>query len=149
MTRNERSKLTTVVETYFADLGRVRASGGATGERSSYGPLANLLNAVGLTLKPKVFCVGELADQGAGHPDFGLYAAKQLQKGRPRQGQVPERGVVEVKSAGDDAWLTADSDQVSRYWGRYRLVLVTNTRDFVLLGGDARRAARRSWRPSG
>ena len=65
------TKLTTVVETYFADLGRVRASGGATGERSSYGPLANLLNAVGATLKPKVFCVGELADQGAGHPDFG------------------------------------------------------------------------------
>ena len=111
-------------------------SGGGTGERSSYGPLANLLNAVGATLKPKVFCVGELADQGAGHPDFGLYAAKQLQKGRPRQGQVPERGVVEVKSVGDDAWLTADGDQVSRYWGRYRLVLVTNTRDFVLLGGD-------------
>ena len=131
------TKLTTVVETYFADLGRVRASGGATGERSSYGPLANLLNAVGLTLKPKVFCVGELADQGAGHPDFGLYAAKQLQKGRPRQGQVPERGVVEVKSAGDDAWLTTDGDQVSRYWRRYRLVLVTNTRDFVLLGEDA------------
>ena len=131
------TKLTTVVETYFADLGRVRASGGATGERSSYGPLANLLNAVGLTLKPKVFCVGELADQGVGHPDFGLYAAKQLQKGRPRQGQVPERGVVEVKSAGDDAWLTTDGDQVSRYWRRYRLVLVTNTRDFVLLGEDA------------
>ena len=30
----------------------------------------------------------------------------------------------------DDAWLTAESDQVSRYWERYRLVLVTNTRDF-------------------
>ncbi len=131
------TRLTTVVETYFADLGRVRASGGATGERSSYGPLANLLNAVGATLKPKVFCVGELADQGAGHPDFGLYAAKQVQKGRPRQGQAPERGVVEVKSAGDDAWLTSEGGQASRYWGRYRLVLVTNTRDFVLLGEDA------------
>ena len=136
MTRTN-TKLTTVVETYFADLGRVRASGGATAERSSYGPLANLLNAVGVTLKPKVFCVGELADQGAGHPDFGLYAAKQLQKGRPRQGQVPERGVVEVKSAGDDAWLTSEGGQASRYWRRYRLVLVTNTRDFVLLGEDA------------
>ena len=131
------TKLTAAVETYFADLGRVRASGGATGERSSYGPLANLLNAAGATLRPKVFCVGELADQGAGHPDFGLYAAKQVQKGQPREGQTPERGVVEVKSAGDDAWLTADGDQVSRYWGRYRLVLVTNTRDFVLVGKDA------------
>ena len=134
---NTTTALTVAGETYFADLGRVRASGGATGERSSYGPLANLLNAVGATLAPKVFCVGELADQGAGHPDFGLYAAKQVQQGRPREGQVPERGVVEVKAAGDDAWLTAAGDQVSRYWGRYRLVLVTNTRDFVLVGEDA------------
>ena len=130
------TRLTAAVEAYFTDLARVRASGGATGERSSYGPLANLLNAVGAALKPKVFCVGELADQGAGHPDFGLYAAKQVQKGRPREGQMPERGVVEVKAAEDDAWLTADSAQVSRYWGRYRLVLVTNTRDFVLVGED-------------
>ena len=92
---------------------------------------------MGATLAPPVFCVGELADQGAGHPDFGLYAAKQVQQGRPREGQVPERGVVEVKAAGDDAWLTAAGDQVSRYWERYRLVLVTNTRDFVLVGEDA------------
>ena len=131
------TKLTAAVETYLADLQRVRASGGATGERSSYGPLATLLNAIGATLKPKVFCVGELADQGAGHPDFGLYAAKQVQKGQPKQGQVPEGGVVEVKAADDDAWLTAAGDQVSRYWDRYRLVLVTNTRDFVLVGEDA------------
>ena len=129
-------KLTTAVETYFVDLGRVRASGGATGERSSYPVLANLLNAVGATLKPKVFCVVELADQGAGHPDIGLYSAKQLQKGSRQEGQTPEHGVVEVKSAEDNAWLTADGPQVSRYWGRYRLVLVTNTREFVLLGED-------------
>ena len=130
------TKLAAAVEVYFADLGRMRASGGATGERSSYGPLANVLNAVGAALKPKVFCVGELADQGAGHPDFGLYTARQVQKGQPREGQTPERGVVEVKAADDDAWLTASGDQVSRYWGRYRLVLVTNTRDFVLVGED-------------
>ena len=136
MTTKTTTRLTTAVETYLADLQRIRASGGATGERSSYGPLANLLNAIGATLKPKVFCVGELADQGAGHPDFGLYAAKQVQKGQPKQGQVPEGGVVEVKAADDDAWLTAAGDQVSRYWDRYRLVLVTNTRDFVLMGED-------------
>ena len=131
------TKLTTAVEEYFADLRRIRASGGATGERSFYPALTNLLNAVGSALRPQVFCVGELAEQGAGHPDFGLYTRRQVQRGTPRAGQVPERGVVEVKPAGDDAWLTADSDQVSRYWGRYRLVLVTNTRDFVLVGEDA------------
>ena len=131
------TRLTAAVETYLGDLRQVRASGGATGERSSYGPLEKLLNAVGNTLKPKVFCVGELADQGAGHPDFGLYAAKQVQRGQPKQGQTPERGVVEVKGADDDAFLTAAGEQVSRYWTRYRLVLVTNTRDFVLIGEDA------------
>ena len=129
-------KLTTAVETYLDDLRRVRASGGSTGERSSYGPLANLLNAVGATLKPKVFCVGELADQGAGHPDFGLYTAKQVQRGRPREGQAPERGVVEVKSSHEDIEAPAVREQVTRYWGRYRLVLVTNLRGFGLVGPD-------------
>ena len=97
------AKLAAAVEAYFAELRRVRASGGATGERSSYGPLAGLLNAVGATLKPKVFCVQELADQGAGHPDFGLYTARQVQRGQPREGQTPERGIVEVKAVDDDA----------------------------------------------
>ena len=62
----------------------------------------------------------------------------------------PERGVVEVKGVGDDAWLTAESDQVSRYWDRYRLVLVTNLRDFVLVGadGEGRAGQARSLPPS-
>ena len=51
--------LTTAVEGYFTDLHRVRASGGGTGERSYYPALANLIGAVGRTLKPKVFCVLE------------------------------------------------------------------------------------------
>ena len=131
------TKLATAVETCFADLGLIRASGGATGEQSSYGPLANLLNAVGATLRPKVFCVGELADQGAGHPDFGLYTAKQVQRGRPREGQVPERGVVEVKSTGEHLGAVGVREQVARYWGRYGLVLVTNLREFALVGPDA------------
>ena len=131
------AKLTTAVEAYLTDLRRIRASGGATGERSSYGPLANLLSAVGSTLRPKVFCVTELANQGAGHPDFGLYTARQVQRGRAREGQVPERGVVEVKSAQEDTQATVVRDQVSRYWARYRLVLVTNLREFRLIGPDS------------
>ena len=49
-------KLTAAAEGYFADLRRVRASGGATKERSLYGPLDDLLTAVGATVRPKVFC---------------------------------------------------------------------------------------------
>ena len=130
------SKLTQAVEAYFTELRQVRGSGGATNERSLYVPLANLLNAVGGALRPKVFCVQELADQGVGHPDFGLYATQQVQKGKPKSGQKPERGVIEVKPVEDDAWLIANSDQVAGYWQGYRQVLVTNARDFVLVGED-------------
>ncbi|MDE0098792.1 MAG: N-6 DNA methylase [Truepera sp.] len=133
-------KLAKALEAYFTELRQIRASGGATGERSYYPVLSNLLNAVGATLKPKVLCIGELADSGAGHPDFGLFAARQLQsrrsRDRPHQ-QLPERGVVELKPLSDDVWLAAASDQISRYQERYRLVLVTNSRDFVLVGKDA------------
>ena len=132
-----RQTLTAVAEKYFSDLRSLAESGGATAELSSHFPLHNLLQAIGATLKPKIFCVGELADHGAGHPDFGLYTVRQVKAGKPRQGQMPERGVVEAKPSSDDAWLTADSNQVSDYWNRYRLVLVTNSRDFVLVGEDA------------
>ena len=100
------------VEEYLTDLRRIRATGGGTGELSYYPPLSNLLNAVGGSLRPKVHCVSQLAQQGAGHPDFGLYAVKQLSKGQPKQDQTPEGGVMEVKPAHDDAWLTADRDWV-------------------------------------
>ena len=49
------------VEAYFTELRLIRSSGGATDERSLYVPLANLLNAVGGVLSPKVFCVQDLA----------------------------------------------------------------------------------------
>ena len=130
-------RLTAAAEEYFTGLRRIRASGGATGERSSYAPLAALLDAAGATLKPRVFCVGELADQGSGHPDFGLYTARQVQRGRPRPGQAPERGVVEVKPAADDPQAPAVREQAARYWARYRLVLVTNLREFTLIGPSA------------
>ena len=115
---------------------RTRATGAGTGELSYYPALSNLLRTVGGLLKPKVWPVGNLTDQGAGHPDFGLYAARQMQKGVPRKGQIPERGVVEVKPVWEDVRVTAVGEQVSRYWGRYRLVLVTNFRDFVFVGED-------------
>ena len=133
-----RTKFEQAAEEYFVDLRRIRGSGGSTGERSLYSALSQLLNAVGGGLRPKVFCVQEMADQGSGHPDFGLYTQSQVQKGKSKSGQKPERGVIEVKSVEDDAWLTATGEQVAGYWQSYRRVLVTNARDFVLVGEDAK-----------
>lgn len=110
------TKLKSIVETYLEDIRRISASGGATGELSTYPALNGLFNAIGATLRPRVFSVQELANQGVGHPDFGLYAASQVQRGSPRQGQVPACGVVEVKPPGDDAWLTAESDKLSHIY---------------------------------
>jgi SAM-dependent methyltransferase len=135
-------KLAGIVEKYFAAVRDVHRLGAGTKERSYYPALAELLNALGQELKPKVLCLSDLGNTGAGHPDFGLFAANQVQKGEPRPGQTPERGVIEVKSAGDDAWLTADTAQVSKYFGAYRLVIVTNIRDFLIIGeGPDGRAA--------
>lgn len=47
-----------IVADYLAGLARIRGTGAARKETSYYGPLENLLNAVGQGLKPKVHCVG-------------------------------------------------------------------------------------------
>jgi hypothetical protein len=121
---------------YFADLRDKRGLGAGTPERSYYPAVARLLDAIGQQLKPAVLCLSDLGNTGSGQPDFGLYVAHQVQKGEPRKGQMPERGVIEMKSPKDDAWLTADTKQVSKYWKAYGLVIVTNLRDFVILGKD-------------
>ncbi len=140
-----------LVETYLRELATIRSSGAAVPETSCYGPLANLLNELGKTLKPKVRCIINLANRGAGLPDGGLFTPDQFQKSsdaEPIQGQNPARGVIEVKPTKDDAWLVAGSRQVSKYWGKYRQVLVTNYRDFVLLGvgSDGKAAKLESFR---
>lgn len=127
-------KLVSVVERYFARLRDEHGLGAGTKERSYYPALADLLNSIGHDLKPRVLCISDLANSGAGHPDFGLYAANQVQKGEPRKGQLPERGVIELKGVADDTWLTADTKQVSKYFGAYRLVIVSNLRDFLIIG---------------
>lgn len=127
------------VEQYLKALYEIHRTGGATAETSYYAALETLLNEVGAKLKPKVRAVSQLANTGAGSPDFGLYTANQFPKAKddkPIEGAPPERGVVEVKGWADDSFVTARTEQVSKYWKRYGLVLVTNYRDFVLIGRD-------------
>jgi hypothetical protein len=124
---------------YLRELRDIRSSGANVPETSFYGPLANLLNAVGRTLKPRVRCIINPRNQGAGIPDGGFFTADQLPRNRELDlhAQLPARGVMEVKGTSDDAWHTAQSAQVARYLGTYGQVLVTNYRDFILLGWDA------------
>jgi hypothetical protein len=129
----------TPLENYLREFREIRATGAGVEEESYYHPLATLFNELGKKLKPKVKCVLQLANRGAGKPDGGLFTADQYENphdARPLPGQLPARGAIEVKPTKDDAWVTAEARQVTKYWNRYRQVLVTNYRDFVLVGQD-------------
>lgn len=126
------------VETYFRELRDLHSSGEAVPETTYYSTLWNLLNEIGKSLKPRVRCVPTPKNRGAGIPDAGLFTPEQFRRSaEPIEGQIPSRGVIEVKPVRDNAWVTADGKQVSRYWQRYRQVLVTNYRDFILIGQDS------------
>jgi hypothetical protein len=128
------------LETYLTSLREIRSSGEAVDETSYYGALETILNEIGKSLKPRVRCILQLKNRGAGMPDVGLFTDDQLKKPKGEEKsppQNPARGVIKIKPTSDDAWITASGEQVSRYWGKYRQVLVTNYRDFVFVGQDA------------
>jgi hypothetical protein len=130
--------LTDPLATYLADCRNRRGTGATTPETRLYSPLEALLTAAGAKLKPRILCFMNLKNQGAGMPDGGLFAKDQIPRGadEPRTGQVPARGVIECKPPKADVVAIADTRQVSEYWDRYTQVLVTNYREFLLIGRD-------------
>ena len=58
---------------YLNDMRAIKASGHGTAETSYYGPLATLMNAAGDKLRPRVLCVMQGRDIGAGLPDVMLW----------------------------------------------------------------------------
>jgi hypothetical protein len=120
---------------YIGEMRHIRRSGEATDETSYYAALANLLNAVGETLQPKVHCVLTPKNRGAGIPDGALFLknrARAADVDESAESRAPERGVVEVKGPGRELRRIAKSTQVKRYLDRYGQVLVTNYREFAL-----------------
>ena len=133
--------MATLLEAYLGKIKQIRSLGAATEELTYYEALQETLNTLGSKCKPKVFCIGQLKDMGAGHPDFGLYTANQLRKATlrdPVPDQLPERGVIEVKGVNESVGLVGETAQIGKYWERYGLVLITNYRSFRLIGRDAR-----------
>lgn len=114
----------------------VHSTSGGTKETSYYTALNNLLDGVGHSLKPKVRCVMQLKNLGAGNPDGGLFTPDQFDRktGEAKDLGKPSRGVIEVKAPAEPVDDTATTAQITKYWDRYKLVLVTNLRDWLLLG---------------
>jgi hypothetical protein len=125
------------LKTYLTTLREDRQHG--TKETSSYGALQTLCDEVGKKLKPRVRCIAQLKNRGAGQPDGGFFTADQFQEGVPDifAAQSPARGAIEVKSTGEAVTDIALSKQATQYLERYGLLLVTNYRDFRLVRWDA------------
>jgi Type ISP C-terminal specificity domain/N-6 DNA Methylase len=127
------------LEQFLQDAYEIHSSRAAVDETPYYGALETLFNEVGKTLKPRVRCIIHIKNKGAGLPDGGLFTAEQFDRKsahEPREGQLPSRGAIEVKPPSDDAKQVAQDEQVTRYLSRYRQVLVTNLREFILVGHD-------------
>ena len=126
-----------IVRTYLSAVGDIHATGAASPETSYYPALANLLNAVGDALKPKVRCVMNLKNLGNGMPDGGLFTADQLARRTVdavvQAGQLPARGAIEVKGAKAMLDVLATSDQVAGYLKTYGIVLIANLRQFAVV----------------
>jgi hypothetical protein len=131
-----------LIERYLADMGEVRGTRSNVPETSFYPALERLLSDIGKNLSPKVRCVINLTNRGAGLPDGGLFSSDQFRrktrdedaKENPFLVQNPSRGVIEAKPPGEDVLRVAGTEQVERYWKRYGMVLVTNFRAFALIG---------------
>ena len=67
--------VTQIVASFFERVRTTRALGAVTPETSYYEAVKSLMDAIGATLFPHVYCLSQLANIGAGSPDFGLYAA--------------------------------------------------------------------------
>ncbi len=125
---------------YFRNLQEIHSSQAAVKETSYYGTLETLLNEIGKTLKPRVRCIINLRNQGAGLPDGGLFNVNQFPKNKelePFTAVFPERGAIEIKGTKEDIKKIAASEQVQKYWQKYGQVLVTNYRDFLLIGRNS------------
>ncbi|MBD2289810.1 N-6 DNA methylase [Microcystis wesenbergii FACHB-1317] len=125
---------------YFRNLHEIHSSQAAVKETSYYGTLETLLNEIGKTLKLRVRCIINLRNQGAGLPDGGLFNVDQFPKNQelePFTAIFPERGAIEIKGTKEDVKKIAASEQVQKYWQKYGQVLVTNYRDFLLIGRNS------------
>jgi len=129
------------IATYLAQIQLTRATKANTPETSFYPALKGLLDAVGSRLSPKVVCVMNLRNAGAGLPDGGLFGVDQLgvtdfstDRGTNEAlHSIPSRGAIEVKGLSKTLAVLAASEQVTRYGNRYRHVLITNLREFWLI----------------
>jgi hypothetical protein len=93
------------LETYLKELSEIHSCGAAVKETSYYGPLANLLNEIIKTLKPRVRCIINLQNQVAGLPEAASSPWINFRNSLTLHPQLarPQTGGMEVRSYKGDS----------------------------------------------
>ena len=126
------------VAKYIATVATEAAHGVA--ETTHYAALKDLLNEAGDELSPKVRTLIHPKGSGVGIPDGEFWTANLM----PKPGQealdlfspkekIADHGALEAKGLDADLDGLKDTDQVRKYLGRYRQVLLTNLREFAVV----------------
>src|SRR6266542_3161896 len=93
-----------LVERFLTDVGEIHATGANAPETSFYPALERLLSDIGKGLSPRVRCVINLANRGAGLPDGGLFSADQFRRKSHARGDCPLPGRTGWRSAAIRTW---------------------------------------------
>ena len=83
-----------LLASFLSTAKSVHSTGGGTKETSYYTAINNLLDGAGHLLLPKVRCVMQLKNLGAGNPDGGLFTADQFDR---NNGSVARLGINSFK----------------------------------------------------
>ena len=117
------------LETYLRNLDEIRSTGArVSGKRHTTRSSPTCSIPWGLTLKPQVPLHHEPGEPGScGCRRRGTVHPRPVPEGKneqPLTGQPPSRGAIECKGTKDDAWRTSETSQISKYWDKYKQVLV-------------------------
>lgn len=115
-----------ILSNYLSRLRSIYATGLGTDETSYYPAFDELVRSVGDLLNPKIKSLSQLANKGAGLPDFGWLNSE----------NEDLFGIVEAKPIDQDLVSVSLSPQGQKYLAKYGVVLVTNYRSFQLVTGD-------------
>ncbi len=128
------------LEIYLKELYEIRSSGAAVKETSYYPPWRTCSTRSARPSSPRCSASSTCKNRGAGLPDGGFFTQEQFQKSadmnpcRPDPGPGGHRGQVHREMMPGSPPTGSRSPAIGANTGQ---VLVTNYRDFVLVGQDA------------
>lgn len=127
-------KINKALRDYFQRMKEVKG-GQSAGETSYYDAIAQMMNAIAEALDIDLLCNPQIRSEDGKIPDYGLFSKSRCHAD-VAPGADPEFGVIEMKYLNEEVRDTAVGRQVGNYLESHGIVVVSNFREFLLLGID-------------